>query len=252
VIDAQRLLNETFVADVENYDILASTQDRARAAAGDPKARLPLLVVAGSQTAGRGRGTNRWWTGHGSLAFSLVLERTACESAGTTVPQVSLAVAVALVDAIQHCAGGLVLGLHWPNDIFIGERKLAGILVDVLAGGRYVIGVGINTNNSAADAPEELRERAATLRDLTGNRFDHTDVLVALLRELAETLRELAENPDRVGRRFDELCLQHGQALTLRAGRETVCGVCEGIAPDGALLIATDGGRRRCYSGTLR
>ena len=252
MIDPQRLLNETFVAGVENYDILASTQDRAREAAGDPNVRLPLLVVAGMQTAGRGRGTNRWWTGDGSLAFSLVLERTACDSAGTTVPQVSLAVAVALVDAIQHCAGGLVLGLHWPNDIFVGERKLAGILVDVLAAGRYVIGVGINMNNSVAEAPEEVRERAATLRDLTGSQFDHTNVLVAVLRELAETLRELGENPDRIGRRFDELCLQHGLALTLRAGSETICGICEGIAPDGALLLATDQGRRRCYSGTLR
>ena len=252
MLDLQRLLNETFIEDVAHFEMLPSTQDYARLAAADAAAKLPLLVVSETQSAGRGRGANHWWTGSGSLAFSLVLDPVQFGLPAIGTPQCSLAVAVALIDAVGSMARETLLGLHWPNDIFVGDRKLAGILVDVLAGGRHVIGVGVNSNNSSAAAPLELRERVATLRDLTGREHDHTELLIAILHELNESLLELSQKPEALGRRFDELCLQHGQILTVRSGHEIIQGVCEGIAPDGALLLATAEGRQKCYSGTLR
>ena len=251
MLDLRRLLDETVIADLEHYETLGSTQDHARAAAVSARA-LPLLVVAETQTSGRGRGANQWWTGSGSLAFSLVFDPQEYGLPAVGIPQLSLAVAVAVIDAISTLSPGIVLGLHWPNDIYAGDRKLAGILVDVLAGGRHVLGVGINTNNSALAAPNELRQRVGTLRDLTGQNYDHTELLIAILLEFHGVLQQLRDVPERLGARFDELCLQHGETLTVRSGSQAVHGVCEGIASDGALLLATSAGRQKVYSGTLR
>ena len=73
-LETQRLLETKFLARVEQYRTLDSTSDLAKRRAADGENRLPLLIVADEQTAGRGRGVNRWWTGRGSLACSLLLD----------------------------------------------------------------------------------------------------------------------------------------------------------------------------------
>jgi BirA family biotin operon repressor/biotin-[acetyl-CoA-carboxylase] ligase len=251
-IDASHLIAATWIDAVEHHAELNSTQDRARAAAAELPVERSLLVVADRQTTGRGRGANRWWTGEGSLAFSLLFDPAGYELSRRAMPQVSLAAGVALVDAVAPVVGDHPLGLHWPNDVYAADRKLAGVLVDVLSDGRHILGVGINTNSALADAPDDLRESVATLHWLTGRLVDHGELLWAFLEQLEVALRMLAQSPLQLGARFDELCLQHGRTLTIRNGPERTTGRCAGIAPDGALLLDTDGGRRAFYSGTLR
>jgi len=253
-MNLQRILSETFVASAEYHEVLGSTNDRARrcAAEGLP---LPRLITADRQTAGRGRGANRWWTGPGGLAMSLLLPPDALpRDVGQSV-LVSLVGAVAVVDVlrplVEQSLGG-TLGLDWPNDVMLGGDKLAGILVEALPGRAHVVGIGINTNNTAADAPVELREKLVTLRDVTGATCDHVELLVALLRRLEHGLQQLVATPQEVARHADELCLQRGQMLTIRTGREDITGRCHGIAPDGALLLDTPEGPRACYSGVVQ
>jgi BirA family transcriptional regulator, biotin operon repressor / biotin---[acetyl-CoA-carboxylase] ligase len=163
-----------------------------------------------------------------------------------------MATAVALIDAVESMTIGCHLGLRWPNDVYAGNRKLAGVLVDVLPDGRHVLGVGINTNNCLSDAPPELRDSAATIHWLTGRPVEHAELLEVFLEQLAIAFRGLARAPEEYGARFDALCVQHGEVLTVRNGAETTSGRCAGIAADGALLLDTEHGRRRFYSGTLR
>src|SRR5207244_889032 len=92
--------------------------------------------------------------------------------------------------------------------------------------GRMVIGIGVNTNNTRADAPAELSAIATTLRDLTGKPCDHTEFLVELLTRLGDGIVQLAEDPMSITREANELCLQHGQELTVLTGqssRHTPC-----------------------------
>ena len=103
-----------------------------------------------------------------------------------------------------------------------------------------------------ADAPGELRESIATLHWLTGRLVDHGELLAAFLDQFAVALSMLRESPSHLGLRFNELCLQHGQTLSVRNGNERTTGRCAGIAADGALLLDTETGRRAFYSGTLR
>ncbi len=250
--DVARLSRESWLAQVEHFASLPSTQDRAREAAANPLATLPLLVIADEQTAGRGRGGNTWWTGHGSLAFSLLLDPAEFGCTRQAIPCLSLAVSVAIIDALAPRAPGRQIGLHWPNDVFVEGRKLAGVLVEVLHDGRHIIGVGLNLNNRLSEAPDELRARVCTLSDLTGQPHSPTDLLLDLLAALAEVLRCLATDAETLGLRFNELCLQRGERLTVYIGDQTVSGLCLGIAPDGGLILETAAGPRTFYSGTLQ
>jgi BirA family biotin operon repressor/biotin-[acetyl-CoA-carboxylase] ligase len=250
-INVERLLQATFVARVESHQTLGSTNDRARQCAAEG-GQLPLLVVAETQTSGRGRGGNSWWTGPGSLAFTLLLDVGDLRIDRRDSPLVALAVAVAVAEMAAGRLPDRRVGIHWPNDVFVDDRKLAGILVETLSSRLYVIGVGINTNSTLADAPEELRPRVATLRELTGQTHDPTDVLVAVLEGLARLLLRLATSPETVAARADALCLQRGHPLVLDTGRGQIGGRCAGIGPDGGLLLDTSDGRRVCYTGVLR
>lgn len=281
-LDIDRLVRETFVAQVEHHARLRSTNDRALQCAAEGTAWAPLLIVADEQTAGRGRGTNRWWTGRGSLACSLLLEAgqaggvqpvepgsapspnastppplnprkpAKAEARGRPSPLVALAAGVAVVKTARPLLGDHVVGLHWPNDVFVAGRKLAGVLVEVSSAGRVVMGIGANLNNSLRDAPEELRTSATTVFELTGIRHPRTQILLALLGHLAEGLAVLGSAPGEIAAEADRLCLQQGKTLTVRQGQRVVSGRCAGIASDGALLVDGPAGRQRLYSGVVR
>lgn len=277
MIDVVRILRETFVVRAEHHPTLGSTNDRAAECAARGVKDLPLLIAADQQTAGRGRGANRWWTGRGALAFSLLLDAETVAAGRDRSPLAALAAAVAVADAVAPLLPGHAVGIHWPNDVVVAKkgtgsvcrngpqgashkrcpspfspRKLAGILIEVLADRRHVMGIGLNLNNSLADAPDELHTTAATIRDLSGKTHDPTDVLVDLLKCLERALADLRQEPHVIAARADELCLQRGRTLGLQAGGREATGRCRGIAPDGALLLETASGVEAFYSGRVK
>jgi BirA family biotin operon repressor/biotin-[acetyl-CoA-carboxylase] ligase len=263
----REILEKTFIADAEHHAVVGSTNDLAIRRAAEPELKLPHLILADCQTAGRGRGSNRWWTGPGSLAFSLLLGPNLAAAAGSPncgeradstseighrhPAAVSLAAGTAIVEALAPLAPGHELGIHWPNDVMLDGGKLAGILIEVLGDGKHVIGIGINTNSTAADAPEEIRRRVVTLRDVTGRMHDSKELLIAILSHLQRQLAELASSPESVARRTDALCLQRGKQLRIAQGAMQFDGRCLGIAADGALLLEIDGRAQAVYSGVV-
>jgi BirA family transcriptional regulator, biotin operon repressor / biotin---[acetyl-CoA-carboxylase] ligase len=242
-------MRETFIARCEHHTTVDSTSNLAKQYAADRPGDLPLLIVADHQTAGRGRASKRWWTGPGALAFSLLLDLRAWGTNSVASPLVSLATGLAVVRTVVPLIAGEPVGIHWPNDVFVAGRKLSGILVEVVPEGLCVVGIGLNTNNTIHDAPEDMRHRVATLRDLSGRVYDHTEILVALLGHFDALLRQLAAAPASIAAETDRLCLQRGQTLTLPWGRQTVTGLCLGVAPDGGLILDTPEGKRTFYSG---
>jgi BirA family transcriptional regulator, biotin operon repressor / biotin---[acetyl-CoA-carboxylase] ligase len=250
-ISIDRILGETFVARAEHHPSLSSTNDRAAECARQGDCELPLLVVADRQTMGRGQGANRWWTGPGSLAFSLLVDGKTVGAEQVRSPLVALAVGVAVADTVAPLLPVREVGIHWPNDVLAAGRKVCGILIEVLPDRRHVVGIGLNTNSSLADAPPELQSTAATLRDLAGREFDQTEVLIDLLKRLEIEWQRLRREPQSVAARADALCLQRGQTISLRQGPRTISGRCLGIAPDGAIRLETPAGVETLYSGNV-
>jgi BirA family biotin operon repressor/biotin-[acetyl-CoA-carboxylase] ligase len=245
-------LRGTEIANLLDYNPkVTSTNDRARELSAGVAQGDTVLVVADEQTEGRGRGSNRWWTGSGSLAFSLLFDPALRGVERRWTAMISLAAASGIVDAVQGLIPNTKVGLHWPNDVFVENRKLAGVLVEALADGRHIVGVGINVNNSLAEAPDELKKIATSLVDVTGREIDRTRLLVGVVTALHGAIDVLAASPEQLGRYCNDLCLQHEHTLTLDTGHERITGICDGIADDGALILETKKGRETFYSGVL-
>jgi len=233
---------------VVHRTLVASTMDEARRLAEDPAVRLPALVVADRQAAGRGRRGAGWWQAEGALAASLVI---AGDAAGPPRPIWALACGVALAEALRALEPEVPAVVRWPNDVEASGRKLAGILVETAPHARAIVGLGVNTAGSAAQAPAPLRHRVATLPDLTGRTLDGAAVLAAFLPRFVDLVAALERDSEALLVRYRPLCALDGTAVTIHVGAERHTGTCRGIAPDGSLVLDTPTGRREFPSGSL-
>lgn len=240
-------LRDSGYATVVSLPEARSTMDEAHSIARRPEPRLPALVAADRQEAGRGRRGAGWWQAPGSLAASLVVDWPA---AGGPPPTWSLACGVALAEVLAELLPGLSPQVRWPNDIEVRGRKLAGILVESV-GGRAVFGIGVNTAGRSRDAPEPLRDRIVTVPDLRGAALARTPLLAALLPRLAALVARIAVEPAVLVERYRSWCCLDGREVTVHRGGEVCRGVCRGIAPDGALVLDGPAGPRRIVSGSL-
>ena len=255
-LDLTRIEAVASLRGVVYRDRTPSTNDMALDLAADPALVTPTLVIAEEQTAGRGRGANRWWSAPGALTFSLVVEPADVDLTPDHWPRLSLAVAVAACDALGHFAPNVSFGVRWPNDVMAHDRKLGGILIEAphhgsSAARRLVIGVGLNVNNPWREAPAELRAAVTSLSDTTGQTHDLTEVLLQLLAALDARLAQLSAGDACLQAAWGELCVLRGRRIEVERGRRTIWGQCQGIAEDGALLIETDGQTERLLSGVL-
>jgi BirA family biotin operon repressor/biotin-[acetyl-CoA-carboxylase] ligase len=253
-IDATSLAARLRLAAVEHLVETDSTMDRARERA-ESDAPLPAVVVADRQTRGRGRRGASWWQAEGSLAASVAYDSA---DLGGTEPlsRWSLACGIAVAEAVRAIEPSIDARVRWPNDVEAGSRKLAGILVETARGGRVIFGIGVNTTGSAADAPEAVRHRVATIPDLVGRPIRRDAILVEIIERLVPLCREIAARPESLVARYSTLCGLSGRPIRLHvgsdgAGRNIVDGICRGIAADGSILIERHSAIESFASGTL-
>jgi BirA family biotin operon repressor/biotin-[acetyl-CoA-carboxylase] ligase len=253
VIDADRILAETVVRQVDFQRQLPSTNDRALALAAAGDVRLPLLVIAEQQTAGRGRGAHRWWSAEGALTFSLVWPWEHLAAGAESQSLLAIGAGLAACEACELLAPECRFGLKWPNDVLLAGRKLGGVLIE--APGRplecVVIGVGVNVNNTFAAAPAELRPLATSLVDAAGHPFDLLSLLIGILQRLADHVEAIRRAPAGMLAQWRRRCVLTGQRVQLTAGTRRYTGTCRGIDDRGALLLETPTGTQRHVTGTI-
>jgi|CXWL01.1.fsa_nt_gi BirA family biotin operon repressor/biotin-[acetyl-CoA-carboxylase] ligase len=202
------------------------------------------LVVANHQTAGRGRLGRTWISPpHSNLYASAVLRYTIPASTlAEWLSWVPLLTAMGLADAIEQVTG-VVVGLKWPNDLFIHDRKLGGILCE--SGGRergaphVIVGFGLNVNVTQADFPADLQTLATSLHLETGRTWDRPQLLAAILIHLEQTYTVFLEE-DRASllTRYQQRCVSLGRRVqVLYANGDSFTGVAQAISPDGALQV---------------
>jgi BirA family biotin operon repressor/biotin-[acetyl-CoA-carboxylase] ligase len=283
-VDVARLRASGLVATVEDHETISSTSDRALTLAARDEVPLPLLVIAAEQTAGRGRGTNRWWSPRGGLTFSLALEAPPTKLPPARWPQVALTAGLAVCEALETLVPRADLRLKWPNDVYLAGRKVCGILSESVPGcrDRMVIGIGVNVNNtppksdfrvelrsmagrSASESvpprkdffekntPQDHLALATALIEHDGCVRDLTEVLLAILDRFEWRWQTLIEQGfASLVAPYRQRCFLTGRTLTVQTGPgDVVVGQCRGIDEEGKLQLATEQGLRTVVSGSI-
>ena len=199
----------------------------------------PTLLVAERQTAGRGRMGKPWQAAVGaSLSFSLALPLAPKDWAG-----LSLAVGVTVARSLHPD-----LRLKWPNDVWLADRKLAGILIETTALGEQrhvVIGIGVNILPRSGEGLSTPPAALSELRPDCDAPQALRDIAAPLVRAVQRFERE-GFAPFRLA--FDDLDLLRHRTLRLSDG---TTGTGQGVADDGALLVQTDTGLQRITSAEV-
>ncbi len=213
-----------------------------------PRLTQPTWILARRQTAARGRRGRPWVFPEGNFAATLVM-RPAGDPAAAALR--SFVAALALAEALDTVAGpGAVIALKWPNDVLLNGGKVAGILLESAGQGHAVshlaIGIGINL---VAAPPAEAVEPGAlppvSLMGETGLRIAPEAFLDFLAPAFARREAQLSTygfGPIRTA--WLARAAKLGQTITARTVNETIEGVFDTLAEDGALVLATRAGRR--------
>lgn len=194
-----------------------------------------MIVIADKQTAGRGRRGAAWVSPPGeALAFSLLVRPT---EPMALWPRLALASGLAVAEALE--AHGVIAGIKWPNDVWVGGRKICGVLVEA-AGNFAIIGIGVNVN--IAGFPEALADTATSLRLETGQPLDRAEVLASILRRLDHRRHQIGAGYPALLDAVRTRCVLTGKRIRLVAADGPREGFCEGIGPGGELLLSTPNG----------
>lgn len=250
--DPTQLIAETMVNSVEFHQELASTNDRGLELARSQERALPCLIVAESQTKGRGRGANRWWSSEGALTFSMILSTKSYEVTENRLPLVSLTVGLSICQIVRQMLPSAAVGLKWPNDVYVDERKLCGILIEAPFQDHLVVGVGLNVNNTFHQAPMDVRHLGIALVDISNMEYDRRDILKRLITQIETQLKRLSHDCVRLTSEWKKYDILAGERVRVEFSQDRyVEGLCKGIDEDGALLVEGGQNLQRCLAGTV-
>jgi BirA family biotin operon repressor/biotin-[acetyl-CoA-carboxylase] ligase len=242
------------------FPVASSTNDLAAMLAlqGTPDG---TLVIAGQQTAGRGRGGHHWHSPPGAGLYVSVVLDALQGHVGDWVHALTLATGVAMAEGL-HAASGLPVVIKWPNDLVMapagtvrGARKLAGILAEAQtdAGTLSHVIVGIGVNVGPAAWPPEIGARATSLEDEVGRAVDPSLVLGTSLARIGTWVGRLrAGHAAAVRARWQQLAVgASGATVEVAHADGPRRGVTCGIDTDGALLVRSGAGTERVLGGEV-
>ena len=229
-----------------------STNSHARALA-EAGAAEGTVVVAESQSQGRGRLGRRWESPAFSNLYLSVLLRP--KIAPAHAAQITLMAAVALADAVDEYVPGQV-AIKWPNDILIGKKKLAGILTEASCDAErihhVILGIGINLNYTSTAMPEEIRRRATSLLEITGKPVHRESFLQGLLQGIERCYGELElAGFAALAQRWQSYFAWRGRRVRVESFDQVTIGTAKGIDKDGALMIDDQGREQRILAGDV-
>ena len=236
-------------ADIEVLNVIGSTNQYLKDKSIDINNGHTCLAEA--QTAGRGRHGRKWVSPY---AASLYLSMHWSFAGGySALGGLSLAVGVAIVDALNQC-GVQGIQLKWPNDIYAHGKKLAGVLIEVEgqigSGCQAIIGIGLNV--ALPTNIEEIGQPWIDLAQLTEPLINRNLLAGTLISELTKSLT-LFENSglEPFITKWRALDVYANQAVKLIFGQQTLSGISRGIDANGAFLLETQQGVKAYHGGEI-
>ncbi len=221
------------------------------AALGRTGAPDGTVVLADSQTAGRGRLGRTWVSRPGlNLYLSVLLRPTILPAAA---PQLALVAGLAVAQALE--AEGLEPTIKWPNDVLLGGRKVCGILTELEAETDrvefVVVGIGVNLNSELEDFPPELHERATSVLMASAKKVERARFAAELLLRLESVYERFrADGFGALATEWAARSALAGREITVDGAGGVVRGTYEGIDSEGALLLKEGGNGEQ--GGTTR
>jgi BirA family biotin operon repressor/biotin-[acetyl-CoA-carboxylase] ligase len=236
---------ENLTPQILRFDSLPSTNFEAARRATEGAAE-GLCVVAGEQTAGRGRLQRQWASPKGAgLYFSIILRPSFEQSAWSLL---TLMAAVAVHDSLRDSCG-LETDIKWPNDVLANDKKLCGILaetVETSRGRAVVVGIGINLTKHSF--PAEFAGIATSVEVAAGQNPELEVVLAALVSSLVSYYQTLKQpgGPEKILREWAARSTYgEGKRIRVVESNATLVGTTRGLESDGALRVETDDGKMR-------
>lgn len=228
---------------ITRFEQITSTNDEAR----NQQYRHGDIITAEYQTAGRGQRGNRWSSNAGkNLMLSLVLEPTFLHASRQFL--LSEAVALGLVDTLAEF--GIGAQIKWTNDIYVGDRKICGVLIEHDLRGanlaRTIVGIGLNVNQVEFDP---ALPNPISMQQIAGHEFDREEVLQTLSRKIMARYDELAEgDSEGLQRDYHALIYRRDEAHTYRLPDGTpVEGTIRRVEADGTLIVEHSDGSEHGY-----
>ena len=212
------------------------------------------LVVADSQTGGRGRRGREWISPPGeAISMSLLLRP---DFSPNKAPMLTLLMAVSVAEVISGLYQDLKVSIKWPNDVLVSERKVCGILTEMSAEPDFihhvVIGVGINVNQTYF--PKEVEDIAISLRMAHGEMLDRAQIIVGIMDYFEYYYGIFAERLDVSDfvNIYDSYLVNRGREVRVLDPKGEYEGVAEGINDKGELIVhLKDGSVRTVASGEV-
>jgi len=236
------LQTKTIGQEVIVFKSTASTNDVAAEYAKNVE-NNGLVILAEEQTSGRGRAGNKWISRFGeSVLCSVIL--TGSE---ITPELISLTSAVGIAEAIGKVGAGEAK-VKWPNDIFLGARKIAGVLLESQSGkqpANYIIGIGINCHQK--EFADQISLTATSIDIESGTVCDRICVVRRLLTSIDHWVETAKKEPDKIIERWKQLSIQLGHRIKLLYNKEEFTGNCIGIDPQKGLVVQLDSGAVRMF-----
>lgn len=229
------------------YPSLPSTMDTAREMAHSGAAE-GTTIIAGTQTAGRGRLGRSWLSPEGALALSIILHPETGQ-----LPQLIMITSLAVVRTIKECTA-LDARIKWPNDVLIREKKVCGILTESELKGNQVsfavVGIGLNINMNPAAYPD-ITTIATSLSAEFGKPVSYEETTASLLNNL-EVYYLRVRSGQSVALEWRARMETIGKTVLIQSGNEVIEGIAEDVTADGALLLRrSDGGLATILAGDV-
>lgn len=209
------------------------------------------VCIAEAQTKGRGRRGRKWVSPYGASIYLSMLWRF--ESGYESISGLSLAVGLAVKRAIAK-VGYDDAYLKWPNDIYVKNKKLAGVLIELE--GQFdgvtevVIGIGLNIN--LPDGDLDIDQDYIDLQSVMDGYVDRNEICAALIDELWSMLMTFEnDGMSPLVQEWKNADLYRDKPIVLLVGKEKINGICRGINESGALLLETTSGIKTFHGGEV-
>jgi BirA family biotin operon repressor/biotin-[acetyl-CoA-carboxylase] ligase len=240
----QGLGTKTIGKEILHYAEIASTNtlamDLAQKGAVDG-----TVIIAETQTIGKGRLGRTWTSPRGNLYVSIILRPSVPIS---KAPLITLMGAVAVASGIRRQCG-VPAGIKWPNDILLSGKKVSGLLTEMSAEPdrirHIVLGIGVNVNMDSRALQPEVRRMSTTLAAATGRPVDRTALVRTLLAELDRWYHRFLHDDANVLAAWKELNVTLGHRVAVSGGGAKLEGLAHGVDGEGRLILKLDDGTLR-------